>query len=314
MELKERILNRLRNIYRKNQGISIGLIKSYDKVDTTVEEYNKLLINAIINQNPFMVSRFGSEELKWYMNLKSSKQSFYRRYFNYITCKTEQYNRVSLRIIDNLTLLPRKSLNSSEVFYQEYKKAIKYIDILGSWLRNEKYVNFNSETRFVRLFDLEPYKSNNPWTLALEGKKVLVIHPMVELIYEQWPKRSLLFDNPIWPKNCELLLLKAKYFDEPEVDSWYKMMQYYKDQVDKIKYDVAIIGNGSWGLPLAAYIKNKGKVAVHLGGATQLIFGIYGNRWKDWKEYNSMFNDNWISGSLSEQKTWFENYDKRSYW
>ena len=91
-------------------------------------------------------------------------------------------------------------------------------------------------------------------------------------------------------------------------------MDFYKNEVDKIEFDVAIIGNGSWGMPLAAHIKLMGKVAIHLGGATQLLFGISGKRWENWKPYRAMMNEHWTSGSQAEQKPWFNNYDNKSYW
>lgn len=46
--------------------------------------------------------------------------------------------------------------------------------------------------------------------------------------------------------------------------------------MDKIDYDICLIGCGAYGFPLAAHAKRKGKKAVHLGGALQLLFGIKG--------------------------------------
>ena len=34
-------------------------------------------------------------------------------------------------------------------------------------------------------------------------------------------------------------------------------------------------------MPLAAFIKSIGKKAVHLGGSTQILFGIKGERWDE---------------------------------
>ena len=48
-------------------------------------------------------------------------------------------------------------------------------------------------------------------------------------------------------------------------------------------FDVAIIGCGAYGMPLAAMLKQAGKQAIHLGGATQLLFGIKGKRWEEIK-------------------------------
>jgi cation diffusion facilitator CzcD-associated flavoprotein CzcO len=62
-------------------------------------------------------------------------------------------------------------------------------------------------------------------------------------------------------------------------------------------YDICIIGAGAYGFPLAAHVKRKGKKAIHLGGATQLLFGIKGRRWVDnpllYYPYINLFNEHW---------------------
>ena len=51
--------------------------------------------------------------------------------------------------------------------------------------------------------------------------------------------------------------------------------------LDKQDYDICLIGAGAYGFPLAAHVKRKGKKAIHLGGALQLLFGVKGKRWED---------------------------------
>ena len=53
-----------------------------------------------------------------------------------------------------------------------------------------------------------------------------------------------------------------------------------EEQIDKVDYDVVLIGCGAYGLPLAAHCKRQGKKVIHLGGVLQLLFGIRGNRWE----------------------------------
>ena len=51
-----------------------------------------------------------------------------------------------------------------------------------------------------------------------------------------------------------------------------------EERIGKIDFDVALLGCGAYGLPFAASIKRMGKKAVHLGVATQILFGIKGKR------------------------------------
>jgi len=44
-----------------------------------------------------------------------------------------------------------------------------------------------------------------------------------------------------------------------------------KNEISEIDFDVAIIGAGAYGLPLASYIKEMGRQAIHMGGSTQMV-------------------------------------------
>lgn len=52
-------------------------------------------------------------------------------------------------------------------------------------------------------------------------------------------------------------------------------------RIDTSEFDVALMGACAYGLPLAAHVKRRGQQAIHAGGVTQLLFGIFGERWID---------------------------------
>lgn len=52
----------------------------------------------------------------------------------------------------------------------------------------------------------------------------------------------------------------------------------------KFDFDVAIIGCEAYGFPLAARLKRAGKIVVHMGGATQILF------WNQRKPLGSEFD------------------------
>ena len=51
-------------------------------------------------------------------------------------------------------------------------------------------------------------------------------------------------------------------------------------EISEIDFEIAIIGAGAYGLPLGAFIKKIGRQAIHLGGATQILFGVRRARWE----------------------------------
>jgi hypothetical protein len=50
-----------------------------------------------------------------------------------------------------------------------------------------------------------------------------------------------------------------------------------------IDFDIAIIGCGAYSFPLAANVKRIGKNSVHLGGASQLLFGFSWKKMVRWR-------------------------------
>ena len=77
-------------------------------------------------------------------------------------------------------------------------------------------------------------------------------------------------------------------------------------------YRVALIGCGAYGFQLAARVKQMGKIAVHMGGSLQTLFGIKGARWnvKD----SVMYNDAWVYPSEAETPKGYEKVENGAYW
>ncbi len=85
-------------------------------------------------------------------------------------------------------------------------------------------------------------------------------------------------------------------------------------EATSFEFDIAIIGCGSYGLPLAAKLKRHGKQAIHLGGATQVLFGIKGKRWAENPVFRKLFNDYWVYPSLDEIPITAKRIDNACYW
>lgn len=103
--------------------------------------------------------------------------------------------------------------------------------------------------------------------------------------------------------------------EKSEFETWFDALDNMKKQIDNIDFDIAIIGCGAYGFPLASYVKDIGKQAIHLGGVTQLLFGIKGKRWEDWEHYQELRADNgknWIRAK--EIPTDYKKVEGGCYW
>ena len=94
-----------------------------------------------------------------------------------------------------------------------------------------------------------------------------------------------------------------------------------ESEIDKRNYDVCILGCGAYGFPLAAHCKQMGKQALQLGGITQLLFGIKGQRWETGDKYLNQFpysktyyNQYWIRPSESERPKNADKVEQACYW
>ena len=101
---------------------------------------------------------------------------------------------------------------------------------------------------------------------------------------------------------------------ETEVRSIADAVDYMYDEAMKRDFNVAILGCGAYGFPLAARIKQAGKQAIHLGGATQILFGIKGSRWDNNPFISKLYNSNWIRPNESEKPTNSGSVENSCYW
>lgn len=195
------------------------------------------------------------------------------------------------------------------------------VDLLGSWRQEEFLVRpYMSEATRAPLYALEPYYFDNPWTPVLEGKKVLVVHPFEDTIrkqHEEGRYEHLFADKRLIPK-YELQTIKAVQSiagNKPaEFDDWFQALDWMKSEIDKRDFDIAIIGCGAYGFPLAAHVKQIGKKAVHLGGAVQYLFGIWSNAVNNSPEMNSIRNEYWVRASAQEIPNGIELVENSRYW
>ena len=153
--------------------------------------------------------------------------------------------------------------------------------------------------------------------LFLNEKKVLVVHPFSKTITEQYKRHDRLFANKDILPDFELITLKAVQSiggTEVPFTTWFDALDFMCNKISNTDFDVAIIGAGAYGMPLASFVKSIGKKAVHLGGATQMLFGIRGKRWDKQALQQNLYNQYWVRASKNETPDNFKAVEKGCYW
>jgi hypothetical protein len=314
-----RVLRKLRKIVDKSNYREDGGMRHLVMIHR--EEASELIHDLLADDQPRMISRFGSVEL-----------SVVRRYYNRINAAlpVRAWRFMMARsgpfwwdddvrepISRNAGVFPNDD-QTLDRFSQLYLDVFPEIDLLGSWRAGEWDLREElAHVKMVGLLDLEPFRNRRPWSRVLAGKRVLVVHPFVKSIQSQYDKRTLLFDDPELLPEFDLDLLPAVQSiggSNGRFKDWFEALEYMKDEMASREFDVAIIGAGAYGMPLAAHAKRLGKKGVHLGGVTQLLFGIRGRRWDERTYYNWLVNEHWVRPAAEEKPKAADKVEGACYW
>jgi len=85
-----------------------------------------------------------------------------------------------------------------------------------------------------------------------------------------------------------------------EIDTWQAALGRIVDSVVATGATVALLGCGALSLPIGAELTRRGISAIHMGGATQILFGIKGRRWATHAVISTFMNEAWVSPSPEE--------------
>lgn len=294
------------------------------------QETSNIIINKFKEGEPFMVSRFGAVEISAvtnYLGVISPKHNLWK----YITDKEPQWwwnEGVRYCMKNNAGFFPNTDDNLCK-FSQLVLSDLKYIDVLISWQKDERYFTHYIKSGIPKIH----YKTidflicENPWTYCLKGKKVLVVHPFAQEIEDQYKNnRTKLFTNPKVLPEFQLITYQAvqSIGGNSQYNSWFEALEKMENDIKKIDFEICLLGCGAYGMPLAAYIKRMGKTAIHIGGSLQLLFGIRGARWDNPMygveihhepgAYCKHFNEYWIRPYKQSMVANSKQVDNGCYW
>ena len=280
-----------------------------------------LIYNALVSEKATMIARFGANELSCLTNYISIKRK--HSIIPYIKGKTFDWwwNKNIIEKMNTGAGFFPPQIDKIEQFCELMLSDIPETDILGSWLPYENDYNAILGNHIkVNLELLNPFFSEIPWSRALAGKKVLVVHPFARTIENQYKKRTTLFSKDVLP-SFELKTVQAVQSiagEKTKFDNWFEALEWMKAEIDKQDYEICLIGCGAYGFPLAAHVKRMGKKAIHLGGSLQLLFGIKGKRWdgqyNDIYNYSQFYNEHWVRPSEMEKPLGAEKVETACYW
>jgi hypothetical protein len=280
------------------------------------DDANKYISDLIRHVTPSLVARLGRTELMFLLRrqlrvTRSPLEKIYAAISRLEPPFSAFWQTRRLQTLSGFYPLTKSALSR---FSSIYLQAIQDLNLLGSWVPGENHFSEALANATVTgLGALSPIGNDDPWTKALAGKRVLVVHPFSQSIQEQYPKRRFLFDDPDFLPEFDLTVVEAVQSlgkPSPDFRTWFDALDHMTAQCLSSDFDVALIACGAYGLPLGARLKHAGKVAIVLGGALQLLFGIRGQRW----DSSGLYNEYWVRPLLQETPSGAKRVEGGAYW
>lgn len=318
--MREKIKNWLRPAYkyfvRLTRIKKLESIKNYYANNYSLQQSNDIVYNLFSDGKKHFIGRFGTTEI-----VTLYHQIIKRKY------PWKRFPQSRRKLISTVSGMFSNSFHGLNVFLKENIKAVKNVDYLCIWENHDvtPYEQFflkkyaNKDLRCLNKDAAEAFRCINPWTLALKGKKVLVVNGNDKLISEQFANKDKLFGKGFWPE-FELITYKpintlAGNAKNPPYKTWKKCLRKMVDDISKICFDVALVSCGSYGMPLCSEIYKLNKTVMYVGGVLQFMFGIKGGRFEDVdNNYYSYINQYFKSPYEEDKPKDYQLVENGCYW
>lgn len=286
---------------------------------TSIEEGGKEIYKAIqkalAEDDGCLIGRTGSIELEHIL---------------YYTCNKKIFSEKLHFLEKNAGIFPAEQF-VVEKWLKESIQAIKDSDVLvTNWhealIEDEEIALgiWKCRATQIPLRSLEPYyvSPENQWTRILSGHRVSVVGSFQKSSSEQsknlqkiWGDLQVLPSvDWRWVQTGHPSSIAMGTNEWPEhVETSLDAIDYIVSEVVKQESRFALIGCGGIGMIVASRLKKRGIIAIVMGGAIQVLFGIKGKRWEN-HEISRFWNEHWICPCEEEIPGLADTIENGCYW
>jgi len=207
-------------------------------------------------------------------------------------------------------------------FAGHWSRQLAEFDVLGVWYtRGEREAVRRwgaPDARHIEISGLEPYLQTDPWSAALAGRRVVVATPFVRSVERQYARRREVWaahpsvlpemDLRVFPVPHSALLVPPRHAD------WFDLLRDLTERLEAETFDVLLIGAGALALPLCVHARKMGRIGIHTGGTTQVMFGIRGGRFDAVPEIVRLTNESWVRPAPDETPADASLVENGAYW
>jgi hypothetical protein len=290
------------------------------------EENNQLrnyLEEKLKTNQPFLIPRIAGIENNFaYLGVCITNNKITNEQFSYIK------NVVSA--MKNNAGIKLSSMKSILKYSQMYLEAFNLCDAYFDWDPTGNYIhhialshdfittNFNKKRFWAVSLDIFHNIYNNPWTQALNGKRLLIVSPFIESMKLKVNVLSEIYGVDLFP-NCEFSFICPPQTHATSNSEEFDIeLEKFMDEIKKIKdtFDIALCSCGGYGNLVCAELYKLDKSAIYVGGVLQMFFGIYGNRWLTERPdvLRLFMNKHWSRPNETEKPQGHKLIENGCYW
>lgn len=211
-----------------------------------------------------------------------------------------------------------------DAFIRIYRESLRNLDGVCLWQDDPFWRAY--EEKVVRRWCLQaspiPLECLTPFAVLGEIAKArwLVVSPFAKTMQQQCRNLPKIFRDFPWSgqlaevhRTCQFLRCPLfSYLERSPFGSWSEGLEKLGTEIQRMEFDVALVGAGAWSIPLLAVVRKIGRKGIHLGGATQIAFGIKGRRWDEY--WGMHYNEFWIRPSPEETPAGYKQKENGCYW
>jgi hypothetical protein len=273
------------------------------------------LVRVVQAGLPYAAGKLGTSEfdvLCWYILHRQNKTAHAKQAYPI---------HVFQHMVVNAGLFPTRPDTIDQWAEHMIQHVLPTMDLMVEWNPTSKEHEHNflethaPQSKRTMLRALEPYYEtdiSDRYTLAIpEDAKIAIVSPFWDSILHQATKLHTIWNtNAIWKPSHIFLPIQTFYsplvagacrdHQWSHVSDWRAACDEIVEKVKALDAKYVFVGCGALSLPIVAALKRAGCVALHTGGATQILFGIKGKRWDNHPVISKFYNSDWIRPSARE--------------
>lgn len=284
-----------------------------------LKKSNQFFIEKIGKKEPFLVTRLGlgAETI-----------------ITYLTANNQNIDEKLVYTLQNNAGILCENSHQIKEFSLKYETSLKNSTALAKWegdmcglVQCQEYFIKKYRLPCVSTSVLEPFycieENLVPWSHHLLGKKVLIINPFTESFQIQIDAGFRMYrdsNKQLFLDGQEFVFYKSYQTSGSNRihKNWIETFDIMCKDIEKLDFDIALVGCGGYGHPLCDFIFTKmNKSAIYVGGGLQLLFGVMGNRWANqafWKELIAKNGCKFIRPNANEQISNQFRIENGCYW